>query len=75
VPPAAVADATAAYLEAEDAVAAWMTECCERASQEWETSSHSVARARVTSEMQSPVICIIAAPSQLQTTEPCEVAL
>jgi putative DNA primase/helicase len=30
-PPKVVTDATAAYLEAEDAIAAWLEDCCERA--------------------------------------------
>jgi putative DNA primase/helicase len=37
-PPRAVTDATAAYLESEDAVAAWLEDCCERAD-EFTTSS------------------------------------
>jgi putative DNA primase/helicase len=32
-PPRVVTDATAAYLESEDAVAAWLEDCCERADQ------------------------------------------
>ena len=36
-PPAAVTDATAAYLEAEDAVAAWIEDCCERDAGAFET--------------------------------------
>jgi putative DNA primase/helicase len=36
VPPAAVRAATASYLEAEDAVAAWLEDCCERDLQGWE---------------------------------------
>jgi putative DNA primase/helicase len=39
VPPAAVLDATAAYLEAEDATAAWIDDCCIRDPQEWTTST------------------------------------
>lgn len=38
-PPEAVQTATAAYLEAEDAIAAWIEECCERDPQSWERSS------------------------------------
>ncbi len=38
-PPAAVTDATAAYLEAQDAIAAWIDEQCERAATAWERSS------------------------------------
>ena len=37
--PAAVTAATAKYLEAEDAVAAWMDECCERSPNAWERST------------------------------------
>ena len=38
-PPKAVADATAAYLEAEDAIAAWLDEKCERDPNAWSSSS------------------------------------
>ena len=38
-PPAAVRSATEAYLEAEDALTAWMDECCHREPQAWEKSS------------------------------------
>lgn len=38
-PPAAVRQATAAYLEAEDAIAAWIDEKCERDPQAWEPLS------------------------------------
>lgn len=38
-PPAAVVNATAVYLEAEDAIATWLEECCERDPQAWEASS------------------------------------
>ena len=38
-PPTVVTDATAAYLEAEDAIAAWMDDCCERNAQAWESAS------------------------------------
>ena len=38
-PPTAVLDATAAYLEAEDAIGAWIDEKCERDPQAWEQSS------------------------------------
>jgi putative DNA primase/helicase len=38
-PPAAVLDATAAYLEAEDAIAAWIEDRCERDSSAWESST------------------------------------
>ena len=34
-PPAAVKDASAAYLAAEDAVAAWIDDCCERNADAW----------------------------------------
>jgi putative DNA primase/helicase len=37
--PAAVHEATAAYLEAEDALAAWIEERCQRAGTAWESSS------------------------------------
>jgi putative DNA primase/helicase len=37
--PAVVAEATAAYLESEDALAAWMDECAERDPNAWEKSS------------------------------------
>jgi putative DNA primase/helicase len=37
-PPKAVQDATAAYLEAEDASVAWIDECCERDPEAWESS-------------------------------------
>lgn len=37
-PPQAVLDATAAYLEAEDAIAAWMEDICERDVSAWESS-------------------------------------
>jgi putative DNA primase/helicase len=35
-PPAAVTGATAAYLEAEDAIAAWVDDCCARDANAWE---------------------------------------
>jgi putative DNA primase/helicase len=38
-PPIAVLDATAAYLEAEDAIAAWIDERCERATGDWASLS------------------------------------
>ena len=38
-PPAAVTDATAAYLAAEDATGAWMDECCERDPSAWAANS------------------------------------
>jgi putative DNA primase/helicase len=38
-PPAAVTFATEAYLEAEDAVAAWMDECCQRDPTAWERTA------------------------------------
>lgn len=34
-PPAAVLDATAAYLEAEDAMSAWIDDCCSRDPSSW----------------------------------------
>ncbi len=38
-PPQAVLDATAAYMEAEDSLAAWIDDCCERNPRAWEQSS------------------------------------
>jgi putative DNA primase/helicase len=38
-PPKAVVDATAAYMEAEDAIAAWIDEKCERNPGAWESST------------------------------------
>ncbi len=38
-PPPAVTAATAAYMEAEDAMATWIDECCETDPQAWESSS------------------------------------
>jgi putative DNA primase/helicase len=38
-PPPAVRDATAAYLEAEDAVGAWIEECCQCGPQAWASRS------------------------------------
>lgn len=38
-PPAVVTAATAAYLDAEDALAAWIDDCCERDPQAWEQTS------------------------------------
>ena len=38
-PPQAVRDATAAYLEAEDAVGAWIEECCQCGPQAWASRS------------------------------------
>ena len=38
-PPEAVTAATAAYLEAEDAIAAWIEECCEIEQDHWESSA------------------------------------
>ena len=43
-PPAAVTFATEAYLEAEDAVAAWMDECCQRDPTAWERTAALFAR-------------------------------
>jgi putative DNA primase/helicase len=37
-PPARVTSATAAYLEAEDVITAWIDECCERDPKAWERS-------------------------------------
>jgi putative DNA primase/helicase len=39
-PPKVVAEATAAYLEAEDAIAAWLDECCDRDPNAWESSAN-----------------------------------
>lgn len=39
-PPAAVSAATAAYLEAEDALAAWLEECSELVPDNWESSTN-----------------------------------
>ena len=36
-PPESVTEATAQYLEAEDAIAAWIDECCQRDPQAWES--------------------------------------
>ena len=38
-PPAAVRDATAAYLDGQDALAAWLEECCEQQASAFETRS------------------------------------
>ncbi len=38
-PPAVVRDATAAYLESEDAIAAWIEDCCIREANHWANSS------------------------------------
>jgi putative DNA primase/helicase len=42
LPPLVVTEATAAYLEAEDAIAAWLEDCCERT--EWFTTSTALFR-------------------------------
>src|SRR5262249_48930717 len=42
-PPSVVTDATAAYLEAEDAIAAWMDDCCQRDPQAWAQTSRLFA--------------------------------
>ena len=42
-PPKVVTDATASYLEAEDALAAWIDDSCERDPQAWESSSRLFA--------------------------------
>jgi putative DNA primase/helicase len=47
----AVLDATAAYLEAEDAMAAWMDERCERTISAWESSSDLFASWKAWAEM------------------------
>ncbi|MCA3562350.1 MAG: hypothetical protein IOC82_15100 [Aestuariivirga sp.] len=49
-PPQAVLDATATYLEAEDAFAAWIEECCEVDSIAWESSSALYGSWRVWAE-------------------------
>jgi putative DNA primase/helicase len=38
-PPKVVVDATAAYLESEDALSAWIDDCCERDPQAWASST------------------------------------
>jgi putative DNA primase/helicase len=38
-PPAAVRDATASYMEAEDSIATWLSECCSRHPTDWEGST------------------------------------
>ena len=38
-PPAAVREATAAYLDAEDAIAAWISDCCTRDPNAWSSST------------------------------------
>ncbi len=38
-PPAAVLNATAAYLESEDAIAVWMDDCCDRDGRAWTSST------------------------------------
>jgi putative DNA primase/helicase len=38
-PPAAVRDATEAYMDAEDSIATWMGECCARDPNGWESST------------------------------------
>lgn len=42
-PPAAVLDATAAYLDAEDALSAWIDDCCIREASAWTSSSELFA--------------------------------
>jgi putative DNA primase/helicase len=39
-PPKAVSDATTAYLEAEDAIAAWIEDCADRDANAWESSNN-----------------------------------
>jgi putative DNA primase/helicase len=39
-PPQVVTDATAAYLESEDAISAWIDECCQRDQNSFATSTH-----------------------------------
>ena len=50
VTPAAVTDATNAYLEAEDAFEAWITDHCERDPQAWESSTMLFASWKVWAE-------------------------
>jgi putative DNA primase/helicase len=38
-PPAAVREATASYMDAEDIVATWLSECCSRDPNAWESST------------------------------------
>jgi putative DNA primase/helicase len=38
-PPAAVREATASYMDAEDSVATWLSECCSRDPNAWESST------------------------------------
>jgi putative DNA primase/helicase len=38
-PPAAVIDATAAYLDAEDAISAWIDDCCQRDAMAWASAT------------------------------------
>jgi putative DNA primase/helicase len=38
-PPAAVREATASYMDAEDSVATWLSECCTREANAWESST------------------------------------
>lgn len=42
-PPHAVTEATKAYLDAEDAISAWLSECCVRTSNGWESSDRLFA--------------------------------
>ncbi|MGO9048942.1 MAG: phage/plasmid primase, P4 family [Xanthobacteraceae bacterium] len=54
-PPASVSDATAAYLDAEDSIAAWIEECCDRDPSAWEcqrrSKNASAGRSKNTSAM------------------------
>jgi putative DNA primase/helicase len=51
VQPQAVALATAAYLEAEDAIAAWIDERCERGANHWETAAKLFASWKAWAEL------------------------
>lgn len=47
-PPKAVLDATEAYLSAEDAIAAWIDERCERDPTAWASSANYTDRGQAT---------------------------
>jgi putative DNA primase/helicase len=49
-PPKAVTDATTTYLDAQDSVAAWLDECCERDANAWERSQTLFASWRAWAE-------------------------
>ena len=50
-PPSAVVDATAAYLDAEDAIAAWLEDCCVRDPNAWATSNELFASWKAWAEL------------------------